>query len=106
MSLLLPLILYFILRSSVNDDMINGVFKLFCGLFLLYTLIRESLRLYKIRRDWLSFKICITKDAIQKKQYKTPETIIPINQIAKIVKTSMISSIHCKVVCLLQKENK
>lgn len=85
MSLLLPLILYFILKSSVDDYMIQGVFKLFCGLFLVYTLIKESLRIYRIRRDWFSFKISITEDTIHKKQYKTKDTIIPINQIVKIV---------------------
>lgn len=84
-SILLPLIFYSILRSSMNDDMLQSVFKLFFGLFLVYTLIRESLRIYRIRKDWLSFKITITENAIQKKQYKTPETIIPINQIVKIV---------------------
>lgn len=85
MSLLLPLILYFILTSSVNDYMIQGVFKLFCGLFFVYTFIKDSLRIYRIRRDWISFKISITEDAIRKKQYKTEDTIIPINQIVKIV---------------------
>ncbi|KAF5071964.1 hypothetical protein DSECCO2_206310 [anaerobic digester metagenome] len=85
MSLLLPLILYFFLRSIANDFMIQSVFKLFCGFFFIYTLIKESLRIYRIRRDWFSFKISITEDAIYKKQYKTEDTIIPINQIVKIV---------------------
>jgi hypothetical protein len=88
MSLLLPLILYFILKSSVDDYMIQGVFKLFCGLFFVYTLIKESLRIYRIRRDWLSFKILITEDAIHKKQYKTEDTIIPTNKIVKIVQVA------------------
>ncbi len=83
-SLLLPLILYFIMRSSV-DDYILGFFRLLCGLFLIYTLIKESLRIYKIRRDWLSFKILITENSIQKKQSKTMDIVIPINQLVKIV---------------------
>lgn len=83
--LLFPWILYFIITSSVNEDMLLGFIKLLCGLLFIYTLIRESIKIYKIRRDWLSFKILITEDSIQKKQYKTMDIVIPINQIVKIV---------------------
>ena len=88
LSLLLPIILYFILKSSLIGSPINGLLTLFFLFLFLYNLIKESIKIYRTRRDWLSFKIIISNDSIMKHQRNIPEVIISIDQIERVAQVT------------------
>ncbi|WP_438431571.1 hypothetical protein [Gorillibacterium sp. sgz500922] len=58
------------------------------GLVLVFGLLREGRKLYKIRRDWLSFRIEFSDTGIRKTQRGQPEVQVTAAELSRVVKAS------------------
>jgi hypothetical protein len=87
-SILFPIILFFILRSSLSDTPVIGFLTVVCVIFFLYRFAKETIKIIRIRRDWKSFKILYSDFSIIKKQDKTPDIEILFKEISRIIQVT------------------
>jgi Ca2+/Na+ antiporter len=87
-SVLFPIILFFILRSSLSDTPVIGFITVLCAILFLYRFAKETIKIIRIKRDWKSFKILYSDFSIIKKQDKTPDIEIMFREISRIIQVT------------------
>ncbi|WP_166243146.1 hypothetical protein [Paenibacillus turpanensis] len=87
-SAILPIVIFVVISSQINEAFISRILFVFILILILYRVIKETIKILNIRRDWISFKITVSNESITKTQVNIPDVEILKKDVVRIVKAA------------------